>query len=164
MAPCSRCGSRGSGRLRGLRLQIQEPGPPLPGSPLLPQLWEVLFTTSLFPEIGGEAQGKLGPEGLGRDGRREASTRPGKVPVGRGNRWRQPAFRMLTLSPVPCLETFPRVGWPVPLGIGTGSSGRVTEGSSGLPSKAGGPGDRGQGPVIGHHLSCSQMPLEPSLG
>ena len=122
MAPCWRCGTRGSGRLRGLRLQSQEPGPPLPGSPLLPQLWEVLFTTSLFPEIGGEAQGKLGPEGLGRDGRREASTGPGKVPVGRGNRWRQPAFRMLTLSPV--RKHSPEWVGQSPRGSGPGLQGR----------------------------------------
>lgn len=55
MAPHLRCGTRGSRTLRGLRLQSQEPGPLLTGGPLLPWLWEVLFTTRLFPEAQGEA-------------------------------------------------------------------------------------------------------------
>ena len=41
-------------------MQSQEPGLPLAGSALLPQLCEVLFTTRYFPEIGGQAQGKMG--------------------------------------------------------------------------------------------------------
>ena len=65
----------------------------------------------------------MGRWGLRRDGRREASAGPGKVPVRRGNRWRKSAFRLLALFPVPCLETFPRVGWSVPLGLWIRSAG-----------------------------------------
>lgn len=72
-------------------------------------------------------------------------------------------------GPVPCLETFPRVGVQSPwarnqVGLQGHEHHRRLPVSS--PAKAGGLGDRGQDPagVVGYPLPYSQVPLETSLG
>lgn len=57
----------------------------------------MLFTTKFL-----EAQGEAGASGIwgGKDGRSEGRAGPGKVPGGRGNRWRKPASCVLAL-PLP---------------------------------------------------------------
>lgn len=138
-----------------MRLQSRTLCRPLAGLPLFPGLRRVLFTTRLFPE----AWGKLGPGGLGRDGSGEGRKSGGQC-WARESAWRE-RKQVAEASPAPCLETFPRVGWPVPLGLGTRSAG--VRGSqrapAGSPANAGGPGGLRPGPCqgSGYHVSHFQM-------
>lgn len=116
-----RCGTGGSGRLRGLRLQS--------GTLCRPSLGFLFFQGSggcCLPQGSFQRPGgKLGPGGLGRDGSQEASAGPGKVSA-----WRE-RKQVAEASPAPCLETFPGVcSRQCPWDSGPGLQGR--EGHRGL--------------------------------
>lgn len=101
-------------RLRGVKgLEATEPGA-WAALHWAPPPFRVLGGRVLVPQGSSQRPGgKLGPEGSGEAEASESAWRERKQVAG--------ATHPHTV-PVPCLETFLRVGWPVPLDPGPGRS------------------------------------------